>query len=227
MPSKRFQKIKSTVDTKKTYGIDEAIELVKNTSKVKFDATIEMHFNLGIDPKKGEEQVRSTMVLPHTFGKAKTVAAFVESNKEDEAKNAGADLVGGEELIAEIAKTGKINFDVAVATPSMMPKLAKVAKILGPKGLMPNPKTDTVGTHIGKIVEELKKGKLAFKNDDTGNVHIPVGKVSFEKEKLVANIQAILDVIKKVKPASSKGTFIKKAVLSSTMGPGFKVQIGG
>lgn len=227
MPSKRFQKIKSSVDTKKNYSIDEAIDLVKNTSKVKFDATIEMHFNLGIDPKKGEEQVRSTMVLPHTFGKAKLVAAFVESNKEDEAKNAGADLVGGEELIAEIAKTGKINFDVAVATPSMMPKLAKVAKILGPKGLMPNPKTDTVGTHIGKIVEELKKGKLAFKNDDTGNVHIPVGKVSFEKEKLVANIQAVLDVIKKVKPASSKGTFIKKAVLSSTMGPGFKVQIGG
>ncbi len=226
MTSTRLKKIKNSVDTKKTYGIAEAVELVKKTSTEKFDATVELHFRLGIDPKKGEEQVRATMVFPNPFGKSKKVAAFVEANKEEEAKAAGADLVGSEDLINEISKTGKINFEIAVATPSMMPKLAKVAKILGPKGLMPNPKTETVSPHIGKIIGELKKGKIAFKNDDTGNVHIPVGKVSFDKEKLVANIEAIIEVIKKNKPASSKGVFIEKAVLASSMGPGFKIQAG-
>ncbi|KKR48639.1 MAG: 50S ribosomal protein L1 [Candidatus Magasanikbacteria bacterium GW2011_GWC2_40_17] len=225
MRSKKYLKLKSQVERKKAYSLEEAIELVKKTSGTKFDATLEVHLRLGIDPKKGEEQIRGTIVLPNSFGKSKIVAAFVEAGKEDEAKAAGADLVGAEEMIEEIAKTQKINFDVAVATPSMMPKLAKVAKILGPKGLMPNPKTETVGPNIKKIIEELKKGKLAFKNDDGGNIHVAVGKVSFPTDKILANLQAVLDVIKKIKPASSKGTYIKNSILTSTMGPAVKIQV--
>lgn len=225
MRSKKYQSLKSKVDSKKRYSLAEAVDLVKAVAKTKFDATIELHLNLGIDPKKGEEQVRSTIVLPHSFGQSKKVAAFVESGKEDEARSAGADLVGGEELIAEIAKTSKIDFEVAVATPVMMPKLAKIAKILGPKGLMPNPKTETVGPHIKKMVEELKKGKLAFKNDDGGNVHLAVGKASFSKEKLLENLTMALETIKKAKPISSKGTYFQNVVLTSTMGPAIKLQV--
>lgn len=225
MRSQKYLKSKTQIESKKAYSLDEAVELVKKTSAAKFDATIELHIRLGIDPKKGEEQIRGTIVLPNSFGKSKIVAAFVESGKEDEAKAAGADMAGGEEMIDELAKTQKINFDVAVATPSMMPKLAKVAKILGPKGLMPNPKTETVGPNIKKIIEELKKGKLAFKNDDGGNIHIAVGKISFDKEKILANLQAVIEVIKKSKPATSKGTYIKNAVVTSTMGPAVKIQV--
>lgn len=217
--------LKSKIDSKKRYSVEEAAELVKQTSGVKFDATIELHLNLGINPKKGEEQVRGTLVLPHAFGKSKKVAAFVESGKEDEARSAGADLVGGEELIAEIAKTSKIDFEVAVATPAMMPKLAKIAKILGPKGLMPNPKTETVGPNIKKMIGELKKGKIAFKNDDGGNIHLAVGKASFPKEKLLENLRLALETIKKAKPASSKGTYLENVVLTSTMGPAIKLAV--
>jgi len=227
MRSQRYQKAKSLVDSKKAYSLEEAIDLVKKSSTVKFDATLELHLHLGIDPKKGEEQIRSTLVFPNPFGKSKKVIAFVETAKENEAKEAGADIIGSEEIISEIAKTNKINFDIAVATPNMMPKLAKIAKILGPKGLMPNPKTETVSPQIGKIVQELKKGKLAFKNDDTGNLHLPIGKASFDKEKLLANLQIALERIKKSKPNTSKGIFIKRAVLTSTMGPSFKLQISG
>jgi len=224
MRSKRYQKIKSSYDIKKTYSLDEAIKIVKKTAGVKFDATVELHLKLGINPKKGEEQVRSTLVLPYSFGKAKKIIAFVETGKEDEAKLAGADIVGGEELIGEIAKTGKIDFEVAIATPTMMPRLAKIAKILGPKGLMPNPKTETVSPNIKKMIEELKKGKLAFKNDDGGNIHIAIGKISFETEKIKANLETVLDAIKKIKPASSKGIYLKTIVLTSTMGPAIKIQ---
>ncbi|HBV58267.1 MAG TPA: 50S ribosomal protein L1 [Candidatus Magasanikbacteria bacterium] len=225
MRSKRYLKFKSVADTKKKYSLAEAVEAVKKTAGVKFDATVEMHVCLGIDPKKGEEQVRGTIVLPHAFGKSKIVAAFVPSGKEDEAKAAGADLVGGEELIEEIAKSNKINFDVAVALPAMMPKLAKIAKILGPKGLMPNPKTETVGPDIKKLVGELKKGKMSFKNDDTGNIHLAVGKISFDSAKLTENAQAALDAIIKGKPISSKGTYLKTVVLTSTMGPAIKLAV--
>lgn len=224
MRSKRYEEARKLVDAKKMYSLTEAIELVKKTSNTKFDGTIELHVNLGIDPKKGEQQVRGTLSLPHgTGGVAKKVAAFVSSDKEKEAKAAGAELVGGEDLIAEIAKSGKCDFDIAVATPDMMAKLAKVAKVLGPKGLMPNPKTDTVGTNIAKMVEELKKGKLAFKNDDGGNIHVAVGKASFETTKLVENTSALLDALKRLKPASSKGTYLKTISISAAMGPGIKV----
>lgn len=224
MRSKRYQEAAKLIDGKKTYSLTEAVELAKKTANTKFDSTIELHVALGIDPKKGEQQVRGTLTLPHgTGGAAKKVAAFVSGDKEKEAKDAGAEMVGGEDLIAEIAKSGKCDFDIAVATPDMMPKLAKIAKILGPKGLMPNPKTDTVSTQVAKMVEELKKGKLAFKNDDGGNIHVSIGKASFDPAKLTENATAILEALKRLKPASSKGTYLKLIVMAASMGPGIKV----
>jgi large subunit ribosomal protein L1 len=161
--SKRYSELKKLIDSKKAYAPAEAIELVKKTATTKFDGSIELHANLGIDVKKSDQIVRFTIVMPHASGKLKKVAAFVPADKEKDAKDAGAEIVGAEDLIEEISKTGKADFDVAVATPDMMPKLAKLAKILGPKGLMPNPKTDTVGTNVKKMVEELKKGKVTVK----------------------------------------------------------------
>ncbi len=224
MHGKRYKEAKKLIDVKKTYSPEEAMELVKKTATTKFDATVELHVRLGIDPKKGEQQVRATLSLPHgTGGAAKKVAAFVSGEKEKEAKEAGADMVGGEDLIAEIAKSGKCDFDIAVATPDMMPKLAKVAKILGPKGLMPNPKTETVGTNVAKMVSELKKGKLAFKADDGGNIHVPIGKASFDAVKLVENAAAVVEALKRLKPPSSKGIYLKLVVVASAMGPAIKV----
>ncbi len=223
MRSKRYQEAKKLVDSKKTYVLEEAVTLAKKTATAKFDATIELHVRLGIDPKKGEQQVRGTLSLPHgTGGAAKKVIAFVSGDKEKDAKDAGADIIGGEELIEELAKTGKIDFDIAVATPDMMPKLAKVAKVLGPKGLMPNPKTETVGADVKKMVGELKKGKIAFKTDDGGNVHMPVGKASFTEGQLLENATAALEALKRLKPASSKGVYLEQIVLAATMGPGVK-----
>lgn len=207
------------VDPKKVYSIDEAIDLVKKTANTKFDASVEVHLRLGIDPTKGDQQTRGTLVLPHGTGKTKKIAAFVEPEKEKEAKDAGADIVGGEELIAEIIKTEKINFDVAITTPSMMPKLAKVAKILGPRGLMPNPKTETVGPNIKKMIEDSKGGKISWKNDDTANVHQLIGKVSLDVQKIRENLNALLESVRRVKPASAKGIYIQNAVLTSSMGP--------
>ena len=222
--SKRYKELKAAIDPKRSYTAEEAVALVQKTSTTKFDGTIEVHVRLGIDPKKGDQQVRGTIALPHGTGQTKKVAAFVSTpDKEKEAKEAGAEIVGGEDLIAEIGKTGKIEFDIAVATPDMMPKLAKVAKVLGPKGLMPSPKNETVSPNIGKIVGELRRGKVAYKSDDTGNVHQIIGKASFPKENLVANFNAIMDAIRRSKPASSKGTYIQSVTLASTMGPGVKV----
>jgi large subunit ribosomal protein L1 len=179
---------------------------------------------LGIDPKKGDQQVRSTVTLPHGTGKTKKVAAFVSSpDQEKEAQKAGAELVGGEELIAEIAKTSKCDFDVAIAAPDMMPKMAKIAKILGPRGLMPSPKNETVTSNIGKTVEALKGGKVTFKNDDTANVHQVIGRASFSDEQLNQNFTAFMEALKRAKPPSSKGNYIKGVVIASTMGPGIKV----
>jgi large subunit ribosomal protein L1 len=221
--SKRYNELKKLVDSKKLYNPDEAMELIKKTSTTKFDGSVECHINLGIDVKKGDQQVRSTIIFPHSIGKAKKVIAFVAPDKEKDAKDAGADIVGGEELIDELAKTGKINFEVAVATPDMMPKLAKVAKVLGPVGLMPNPKTDTVGANVKKLIEDVKKGKVAFKNDTTGNIHQSIGKSSLTAKELLENLMALMEAVNKVKPASAKGTYLKTVTLTSTMGPGIKV----
>ena len=221
--SKRMDALRAKVDPNKVYSLEEAVKLLAETSGVKFDATVEVHANLGIDTKKSEQQVRATVILPHGTGKTKTVAAFVSSEKEKEAKEAGADFIYGEEEIKKIKDTGKIAFEVAVTTPDMMPKLAAIAKVLGPKGLMPNPKTETVGPNIKKMIEELKKGKVTFKNDDSGNVHQAVGKISFGEEKLKENITAFLEALKKAKPATAKGTFIGSLTLCSAMGPAIKI----
>jgi len=221
--SKRYTALKKMVDAKKLYAPEEALELAKKTATTKFDGSVEVHINLGIDVKKGDQQVRSTIIFPHSIGKAKKVIAFVPADKEKDAKEAGAEIVGGEELIEELAKMGKIDFEVAVATPEMMPKLAKVAKILGPSGLMPNPKTDTVGANIKKLIEDVKKGKVAFKNDTTGNIHQSIGKSSMDAKNLLENFNVLLDAIKKNKPASAKGVYLNSVTLTTTMGPGIKV----
>ena len=212
-------------DKTKSYGIAEAIELAKKLSLTKFDASIETHFHLGIDAKKGEQQVRLAVSLPHGTGKTVKVAAFVTPAKEAEVRQAGADYVGGEELINEIKKTEKTDFQVAVAEPAMMKNLAAIAKILGTRGLMPSPKNETVTPNPAKAVLELKKGKVSLKNDDTGNVHVAIGKISFATEKLVKNFETLLEAIRKAKPAASKGIYLKNVYLSSTMGPGLKIAL--
>lgn len=219
----RFTELKKLVDRKKLYAPLEAVELAKQTSTTKFDSTIEVHVNLGIDVKKGEQQVRSVIIFPHSIGKTKRVAAIVSAEKEAEAREAGAEIVGGEDVIADIAQKGKVDADVVVATPDMMSKMSKVAKILGPIGLMPNPKTDTVGANVKKMVEEIKRGKVAFKNDTTGNIHQAIGKASLEAQKLVENLTTLVEAVKKNKPASAKGTYLKSITVTSTMGPGIHV----
>lgn len=212
-------------DKTKAYPIKEAILLAKKISTIKFDGSIEAHFRLGIDPKKGDQQIRSAVSLPHGTGKTVRVAAFVSADKEKEVKAAGADIVGGEELIAKIKKTEKTDFEVAVAEPAMMKNLAQIAKILGTRGLMPSPKNETVTLNPAQAVAELKKGKVSFRNDDTGNIHVAIGKLSFDAEKLVENFAVLVDAIRKTKPATSKGLYIKNLSLNSTMGPGIKVAL--
>jgi large subunit ribosomal protein L1 len=221
--SKRMNAIKAKVDKNKVYPLAEAVKLLKETSGVKFDASVEIHANLGIDPKKGEQQIRATVAMPHGTGKTKKIAAFVTAEKEKEAKDAGADVVCTEEDIKRIKDTGKFDFEIAVTTPDMMPKMAAVAKVLGPKGLMPNPKTETVSPNLKKMIEELKKGKVTFKNDDTSNVHQLVGKVSFTDAQLAENITAFIEALKKAKPNTSKGTYIQNLVVKTTMGPAIRL----
>jgi len=217
---KKYSAVAEKVEKGKQYSIDEAISLISETKVAKFDESVEVHMKLGIDVKK--DQVRGTVVLPHGTGKTKKVLV-VTSIKEKEAKDAGADIVGGEELIEKI-KNGKAGeFDVVVATPEMMPKLAQVAKVLGPKGLMPSPKTETVTDKVKEAVESLKKGKASFKNDNTGNVHQVIGKVSFDASKLKENLEAAIDAVEKAKPSGSKGVYVKSISICSTMGPAIKI----
>lgn len=223
--SKRMKGLEGVIDKNRTYALEEALDLVKKTSNVKFNATVEAHFCLGIDPKKSEQQIRATVSMPHGTGKTKKIAAFVGPNDEKAAKEAGADFVYGEQDIKKIKDTGKIDFEVAVSSPEMMPKLAIAAKILGPKGLMPNPKTETVGPNIKKLIEDLKKGKAAFKNDAGGNLHQAIGKVSFEVSQLKENFNYLLEAINKAKPATAKGVFIKSVYLTSSMGPSVKIAL--
>ena len=211
------------VDQTKTYSLDEAMQLVKDTSTVKFDASVEIHVRTGIDTSKSDQQIRATVALPHGTGKTRKIAAFVNTEKRKEAEAAGADLIYGEDDIAAIKETGKIDFEVAVATPDMMQKLAVIARILGPRGLMPSPKTNTVTDKIAETIQALKKGTITFKTDDAGIVHTVLGKVSFTREQLLENANAFLDTLRRAKPTSVKGIFIKSTTLTSSMGPGIRV----
>lgn len=212
------------IDQSKIYSIEEAIQLAKDNAKEKFDASLEVHLRLGIDPSKGDQQVRSVVVLPHGTGKTRRIAVFsLDQGKQDEASAAGADVVGGEELIEEVKHRGSLDAEVAIATHDIMPKMAQIARILGPRGLMPSPKNETIREDIAKAVGEMKGGKVAFKNDDTANVHQIIGRISWEKEKLIENFQVFIDALKRAKPASSKGTFVKGITVATSMGKGIRV----
>ncbi|MDP3837040.1 MAG: 50S ribosomal protein L1 [bacterium] len=224
-PKKKVVDLSAIYDRTKTYSLNEAIAIVKKINKAKFDASLEAHIRLGINPKKSDQLVRGAISLPHGTGKTVRVAAFVSPANEAACKAAGAEFVGGEELIETIKKTEKTDFEVAIAEPLMMKNLASIAKILGTRGLMPSPKNDTVSPNPAKAVEELKKGKISFKNDDTGNLHAVVGKLSFEDKKLAENFQTFLDTVRKVKPATAKGSYIKAIAICSSMSPSVKVII--
>ena len=222
---KKKKDLSAIYDKNKSYSLAEAVKIVKEITKTKFDASVEAHFRLGIDVKKSDQQVRGAASLPHGTGKNIKIAAFVSPENEEAVKKAGADFVGGEDLVAEIKKTGKTDFQVAIAEVSMMRALAQIAKILGTRGLMPSPKNDTVTQNPVKAVEEIKKGKISFKNDDTGNLHAIIGKVSFDDAKLVENFNSLLETLRKAKPSSSKGLFIKNISISSSMSAGVKIEL--
>lgn len=221
---KRLKAAKENIDSKKLYTLKEASALCKDNAKAKFDETVELHVRLGIDTKKSDQQVRAMVVLPNGTGKTKRIAVLAKGEHAQAAQKAGADLVGGDDLVEDIIK-GKIDFDVLVATPDVMRDLAKAAKILGPRGLMPNPKAGTVTFDIAKAVAELKAGRIEFKADAYGIVHVPVGKASFEANKIYENAKAVLDTILKVKPSTSKGTYMKTVSMSSTMGLGIHIDV--
>lgn len=220
--SKKQQEALKSIDRTKVYGIEEALKLVKENATAKFDETVEVAFRLGIDPKKADQQLRGAMVLPHGTGKTQSVLVFAKGEKAKEAEAAGADFVGDEELINKINQ-GWLGFDVIVATPDMMAEVGKLGRVLGPKGLMPNPKTGTVTFEVEKAVQEIKAGKVEYRVDKQSNVHVPIGKASFEMNQLEENFKAIADVIVKAKPQSAKGIYLRNVAVTSTMGPGVKV----
>ncbi|MBA2876775.1 50S ribosomal protein L1 [Thermaerobacillus caldiproteolyticus] len=219
---KKYLEAAKLVDRSKAYSVTEAIELVKKTNVAKFDATVEVAFRLGVDPKKADQQIRGAVVLPHGTGKVQRVLVFAKGEKAKEAEAAGADYVGDTDYINKIQQ-GWFDFDVIVATPDMMGEVGKLGRILGPKGLMPNPKTGTVTFDVEKAVKEIKAGKVEYRVDKAGNIHVPIGKVSFDNDKLVDNFTTIYETILKVKPAAAKGTYVKNVTVTSTMGPGIKV----
>ncbi len=219
---KRLAAAVKDLDAEKRHPLAEGVALVKKSATAKFDETVELHVRLGVDPKHADQQVRGIVNLPHGVGKTKKVAVVTKGEKQKDAQGAGADLVGGEELIAQIAG-GFLDFDVLVATPDLMKDLAKLGKILGPRGLMPNPKSGTVTMNVAKTVKELKAGRIEYKVDEYGIIHLPVGKASFEADKLIGNIKVVLEAIIKAKPSASKGTYLQAVTLSSTMGPGIKL----
>ena len=223
--SKRYIANLEQIDKNKTYTIDEAIELVKKTSNSKFDATLEVAMNLNLDVKKADQQLRGAVVLPHGTGKSKRILVLAKGEQATKATNAGADFVGDIDMITKIEKENWFDFDVIIATPEMMPMLGKIGKLLGPKGLMPNPKTGTVTTDVVRAIEETKKGKVNYRTDSFGNVHGVFGKASFENDKLIENLKTFIDVILKAKPTTAKGIYVKNVSISSTMGPGVKIDL--
>ena len=221
---KKYNAALAKVDSTKLYTVEEAVKLVKETSTVKFDATIDVSFNLNVDPRQADQQVRGTLILPHGNGKTKRVLAITD--KTEEATAAGADFVGGPEIIDKIAG-GWFDYDVIVATPNMMAQIGKVARVLGPKGLMPNPKAGTVNPDIAKAVKEIKAGKVQYRVDKEANMHVSIARVSFDAKKIEENLLALVDAVLKARPASVKGTYIKNAVIHTTMGPAIHFTFNG
>lgn len=219
---KKYAEAVKLFETDKQYDPADAIDILKKMDTAKFDETVELAVNLNVDPQYADQQVRGALVLPHGVGKTKTVLVFAQGDKEKEAQEAGADFVGGDDLIEKI-KGGWLAFDVAVATPNMMGKVGRLGKILGPKGLMPNPKIGTVTMDVAKAVSESKAGKVEYRTDKAGNIHSPIGKKSFEANKLVENLTTLVDTLIKVKPAGAKGQYIKSITVSSTMSPGIRI----
>lgn len=220
--SKRYAEAAKLVDRSKEYSIEEAVALVKQMSTVKFDASVEVCFHLNVDPRHADQLIRGAMVLPNGTGRSQRVCVIADGEKAKEAKEAGADYVGDQDIIDQISK-GWFDFDVLIATPNMMGKLGRLGRVLGPKGLMPNPKTGTVTMDVANAVEEVKKGKVTYRTDKEGNINVLIGKVSFDDEKLVENFKAIYNRILKARPATVKGTYMKTLVLSATMAPGVHV----
>ncbi len=221
--SKKYVEASSKVDKNKLYTIEEAVKLVKETSFSKFDGTVEVAFKLNVDPKKADQQLRGSLVLPNGTGKSKKILVLAKGEQATEAKNAGADFVGDLDLINKIETENWFDYDVIIATPEMMPALGKIGKVLGPKGLMPNPKTGTVTMTPAKTIEDIKKGMVEYKTDTFGNVHSIIGKVSFTEDKLAENLKYIINVIVKAKPTTVKGNYIENISISATMGPGIKI----
>lgn len=221
--SKKYAAAQALIEKGKVYSLEEAVALVKKTNTTKFDATIDLSLNLNVDPKQADQQLRGTVILPHGNGKTKRVLAV--TNKTEEAKKAGADFVGGKEILEKITKENWFDFDVIVATPDMMGELGKMGRVLGPKGLMPNPKTGTVNVDIAKAVTEIKAGKVEYRVDKEGNVHVSVARVSFEESKVLENLKTLLEAINKARPAAVKGNLVKNAVIHTTMGPAVKIAV--
>jgi len=221
---KRYQEAAKLIDPSKIYKIDEAIELLKEAAKAKFDETVEVAYRLGVDPKKADEQIRGAFVLPHGTGRTQRVLVFAKGEKAREAEAAGADFVGDEELINKINE-GWLDFDIVVATPDMMAEVGKLGRILGPQGLMPNPRTGTVTFDIEKAVSDIKAGQVEYRVDNASNLHVPIGKISFKNEHLVENFDAMTKTIVAAKPQSSKGIYMRNVTVTSTMGPGIKVDV--
>ena len=220
--SKKYRAAMELIEKDKIYTIDEAVEIAKKTATAKFDETIEMHVRLGVDPKYADQQVRGAMVLPNGTGKSKKVLVFTKGEKVQAAQDAGADYVGSDDLVAKI-QGGWFDFDVAIATPDMMGVVGRLGKLLGPRGLMPNPKLGTVTPDVAKAISEQKAGKVEYRTDKAGNIHCPIGKASFDADKLKENYQALLDTLIRVKPAAAKGQYLRSIHLSATMGPGVPV----
>jgi large subunit ribosomal protein L1 len=223
--SKRIKEIKDNIDSLKSYDIEEAIEILKASSKVKFNESVDLSVNLGIDATKSDQGVRGSSTLPHGIGKSMKVVAFADGEDEKLAKDAGADIVGFEDLIDQVKKDKDLDADIVVATPDCMKKMGQLGRILGPKNLMPNPKEGTVTKNIGEAVSKAKKGQIRYKNDKAGIIHTIVGKIDFDTQKLIDNISSLITDLNKSKPASAKGKYMKNITISSTMGPGIKVDL--
>jgi large subunit ribosomal protein L1 len=220
---KKYIEALGQADREQQHSVAEAVDMVKELARAKFDETIELAVRLGVDPRKAEQIVRGTLSLPSGSGRDVRVAVFAAGEKATEARNAGADVVGADDLVARVASEGFLDFDVAIATPDLMGQVGTLGRILGPRGLMPNPKTGTVTMDVGKAVSEFKSGRVEYRTDKVGNIHVPVGKASFSKAQLTANIHAVIDELIRAKPAAAKGRYVRSVTLSSTMGPGVRI----